>query len=204
MLKIREPRRPFEDWVRVRGGRVTREQIEEFVRENGGGRVLHPRGSSWIVERFADPAERRFLLGYDQRHLFAAQIPAGDTVPEAHESLKPSEVKAAEQRRPGSVIRQGEWFFAPTSREEVLEVRRHIARPGRLPGDGEPHFAEQLVSLPGERDPETGWLRLRFYVRGTVHHRDHRTVCFDSWRRVHLNTAVRRRGQRARGFHWID
>jgi len=207
VLRVREPARPYEDRVRVRGGRVTREQIEAFVREGGGGRVVGPRGSSWIIERFTEPAERRFLVGFDRRHLFAAQLPSGDTVEEAHEALKPAEVRAAEIRWPGRTVRQGEWFFVPVTAREETEVRggwsprtwRH-----RLPSVGEPHWAESLASIEDARHPETGASQFRLYVRGTVHHRDHETVCFNRWRRVHLNAAVRRRAALARGFYWID
>jgi hypothetical protein len=210
VLFVREPRRSFEDRVRIRGGRVTREQVEAFVREGAGGRVLRPRGSSWLVERYTDPAERRYLIGFDQRHLFAAQLPAGDTVREAHETLKPAEVREADRRWPGATVRQGEWFFVPTSSSEEDGVRRQLAlhpfvrrpRPARL-GDGEPHWVEELVRIPVEPSSEGGE-RFRDFARGSVHHRDHRTVRFDRWRRVHLNTAIRRPGQRARGFHWID
>lgn len=208
VLSVQEPRRPYEDRIRIRGGRVTREQIESFVRESGGGRVLHPRGSSWVVERFTEPVERRFLVGFDDRHLFAAQIPSGDTVQDAHRSLKPAEVLAAEERGSGAVVRQGEWFFVPLSDAELWEVRRQASIRDRwehrLPGSGKPHIAEQLLSLRGTRDPVSGQWDGRLYVRGTVHHPDHRTVCFDRWRRVHLNAAVRRRSELARGFYWID
>lgn len=206
VLAVKEPRRPYEDRIRIRGGRVSREQIEAFVRESGGGRVLRPRGSSWLVERHTEAAERRFLVGFDQRHLFAAQIPSGETVREAHEALMPADVRAAN----GEAVRQGEWFFVPATRAEETEVRersrldRRFGWDHRLPGAGEPHWAETLVRLPGGIDPETGWRSVRHFVRGRVHHRDHTTVCFDRWRRVHLNAAVRRRSERARGFYWID
>jgi hypothetical protein len=207
LLAVQEPRRPFEDRIQIREGRVTREQIEAFVRESGGGRVLRPRGSSWIVERFTDPAERRFLVGFDQDHLFAAQVPTGNTVREAHEGLKPEEVRIAEERWPGRTVRQGEWFFVPTTPKEEEEARRFNSRwqwRHMLPSTGEPHYAEFLISVPTVRNRGAGWDGLRLYARGTVHHRDHRTVCFDRWRRVHLNTEVRRRKELARGFYWID
>lgn len=206
VLSVHEPPRAYEDRIRIRGGRVTRAQIEAFVREGEGGRVLRPRGSSWIVERFTEAAERRFLVGFDDRHLFAAQLPSGDTVIEAHEALKPDAVRVAEERWPGKVVRQGEWFFVPMSPNEESSVRsRGLNRWGhRLPGNSEPHWAESLVTLDGERGAETWDRRFRYYVRGTVHHRDHRTVCFDRWRRVHLNAAVRRRTELARGFYWVD
>jgi hypothetical protein len=210
VLLVHEPVRPYEDRVRIRGGRVTRAQVEEFVRESGGGRVLRPRGSSWLVERNTDPAERRFLVGFDQDHLFAAQIRSGATVGEAHEALKPDAVKAAEARGAGAIVRQGEWFFVPATPGEEAEIRDHLGtsfhprRRGPLPGGGWPHWAEELVELPGVRDPESGARGVRFFVRGRVLHRDHATVCFDRWRSVHLNTALRRRTERARGFSWID
>ena len=210
VLAVREPRRAYEDRIRIRGGRVTRDEIEAFVREGGGGRVLRPKGSSWIVERYTEPAERRFLVGFDQRHLFAVQVPSGDTVAEAHEALKPAEVRAAEEYWPGRLIRQGEWFFVPVTAKEEARVRDPFTPRARLgwrralPGRGEPHWTEEQIGLEGEPDSETGRPLMRLYVRGTVHHRDHRTICFDRWRRVYLNAAVRRRGELARGFYWID
>jgi hypothetical protein len=207
VIRLQEPARPYEDRIRIRGGRVTREQIEAFIREGGGGRVLGPRGSSWIVERFTEPAERRFLVGFDQRHLFAAQVTSGDTVQEAHEALKPVEVRAAEARWPGQIVRQGEWFFVPVTPSEEVDVRRSFGPHQwrhRLPSVGEPHWAETLATLEDGRENETGARRFRLFVRGTVHHRDHKTVCFDRWRRVYLNAAVRRRSLLARGFYWID
>jgi hypothetical protein len=209
LLAVQEPRRPYEERIRIREGRVTREQIEAFVRESGGGRVLRPRGSSWIVEKFSDPAERRFLVGFDQRHLFAAQIPSGNTVRQAHDALKPEEVRIAEARWPGQTVRQGEWFFVPVTPKEEQEARWGGNTAGwpwrhRLPSTGEPHYAEFLTIIRPVNNPDLGWRGLRIYARGTVHHRDHRTVCFDRWRRVHLNTEVRRRKELARGFYWID
>lgn len=210
VLSIREPSRPYEERVRIREGRVTREQVEAFVRESGGGRVLRPRGSSWLVERLTEPAERRFLVGYDERHLFAAQIPSGTTVREAHEALKPDEVRRAEERWPGRTVRQGEWFFVPATDREIAEVRhhqalhRHRSWHGPLHAGGRPHWVEFRTDLPDGHDPVSGQPKLRSYVRGKVWHPDHRTVCFDRWRRVHLNAAVRRRSQLARGFYWID
>jgi hypothetical protein len=118
---------------------------------------------------------------------------------------KPEEVRVAEARSPGKIVRQGEWFFVPVTPREEQEARLHYNRWGhRLPSSGEPHFAESLSVVRGVRNPNAGWDGLRIYVRGTVHHRDHQTVCFDRWRRVHLNTEVRRRKELARGFYWID
>jgi hypothetical protein len=194
VLRVREPRRPYEERIRGRG--LRRERAEALARESGV-RLLRPRGSSWIVERWTDPAERRFLIGFDQRHLFAAQVPSGDSVAEARDALMPPEVKAA---GPGRVARQGEWFFVSIEPSEEREVRSAIAsdryalRKAGLGGFGRrAHWAEYSVSLPG-----------RLYVRGTVHHVDHATVSFDRWRRVHLNAEVRRRVELARGFYWRD
>jgi hypothetical protein len=190
VLLVQEPPRTYED-------RLRRETAEAAAFPEGV-RLIRPRGGSWIVERRSGPAERRFLVGYDQEHLFAAQVPSGDSVAEAREALQPDEV-----RRAGSAVRQGEWFFVPATRDEEAELRGRIAterralRPGALGGRRErAHWAEFLVALPGT--PE------RCFVRGSVHHPDHRTVCFDRWRRVHANREVRRRLLLARGFYWRD
>lgn len=205
VLLVKEAPRARIERIRVREGRVTREQVEAFIREGDGGRVLRSRGSSWLVERMTEPAERRFLIGFDDLRLFAAQLPSGSTVAEAHEALKPEAVKRAP-----SAVRQGEWFFIPATRREEREILSSFVpvfnprRGGPLPGEGSPHWAEELVALPAGRDPATGeWLR-RLFVRGRVRHRDHRTLSFDAWRAVHLNTAIRRRRMRAEGFYWID
>lgn len=204
VLRLREPRRPVV--ARIRG---PLERAESLVRDSGG-RILRRRGASWLVERVVEPAERRFLLGYDDRHLFAAQLPSGDSVRQAHDVLKPPALRAAEERRAGAFARQGEWFFLPVTPREESEVREHIRttpyarRRGRLPGAGEPHRAEELVLIPDGRDPRSGEPRDRLFARGSVHHRDHRALWFDRWRAVHLNTAVRARALRPIGLRWFD
>jgi hypothetical protein len=71
--------------------------------------------------------ERRFLCGKDDLHLFAAQVRQGDTVAQAHASLKPRLVQDAETRWPGQVVRQGEWFFLPVTPEESRLIEEHRA-----------------------------------------------------------------------------
>ena len=109
----------------------------------------------------------------------------------------------------GPIVRQGEWFFVPLSDPELTAVRFmlgsiRVAWGHSLPGGGEPHWTEHLRMDQGDVDVATGQRRARYFVRGRVRHRDHRTVCFDRWRSVHLNAAVRRRSELARGFYWID
>ena len=208
VLRIVEPRRAYVDRVRIREGRVTREHMEAFVRESGG-RVLRPRGSSWLVERWTDPAERRFLVGYDEDHLFAAQIPGGDSVREAHEALKPGEVRQAEASGLTPIVRQGEWFFVPLSRDAEVQLRGWISTVGRerrrvLPFEGNPHWVEELVRIPAGLDPATREPLQHHFVRGRIRHLEHATVSFDRWRQAVINAAVRRRSWAARGLYWID
>ncbi len=196
------------------------QRVEERMRRppEAGATVLGRRGRNWIVERWTAPVERRFLCGADQSHLFVAHVPSGNTVRETHEALRPREVVDADARWPGSTVRQGEWFFVRLSPHELEAVRSiaatwpNLRRREPIAWQGRPHFAEQIIRLPGERDPRSGERLWRIFVRGRVWHDDHRTVSFDEWRRVILNAEVRLQSRRAdlhgrvraRGLQWRD
>jgi hypothetical protein len=196
------------------------QRVEERMRRTpeAGATVLGRRGRNWIVERWTAPVERRLLCGADPSHLFVAHVPSGDTVRETHEALRPREVVDAEARWPGSTVRQGEWFFVRLSPPELETVRSiaatwpNLRRREAIAWQGRPHVAEELVRLPGDRDPRSGDRLARSFVRGRVWHDDHRTVSFDAWRRVILNAEVRLQSRRADlygrarswGLQWRD
>jgi hypothetical protein len=169
----------------------------------------------WEVERRTDAAPRRFLCGMDETHLFVAQFTEGETVADAHASLRPPEVDDAERRAPGETIRQGEWFFIPlgTGERDALDaylrrtVRAIESRASVGPG-GKPHVADQVVV----RVEGTGWsvrrrrqvaLR-RVYARGKVRHPDHKTLELDNWRRVVRNREVTVSQVGENGVLWFD
>jgi hypothetical protein len=78
------------------------------------------------LELWTPEFERRYLCGRDDIHLFIAQVRTGDTVAQAHQSLKPDLVRQAEAAQPGTVRRQGEWFFVLPSVEESERLHAHI------------------------------------------------------------------------------
>lgn len=156
--------------------------------------------------------KNKFLLGRDERHWFTAAVP-GDGVHDvrtAIESLRPTEVEGRK------TIRQGEWFFvsAPGVREDPRAIHRN--EPLSRGGWSKPHLCEELMRRSGvtvmvcsayptgvkeqvynrllRTDPAArrmNWRRMvrdaQVYVRGSVRHRDHKTIYLDGWHRVYMN-----------------
>lgn len=104
---------------------------------------------------------QRFLCGHDERHWFAAAVSTGaSSVVRAKDSLKPPEVRLAEQRagvrrrrrnrrRNAAFVRQGEWFFIPTPDLRADPKLVLFNEPLRR-GWGKPHMAERLYRTGGE------------------------------------------------------
>src|SRR5262249_13201979 len=117
VLRVREPRRRFEEVVSRYSWRG-RAEVERSL-QGTDGRIVRETKVYWLIERWTPEAERRYLCGLDERAPFITQIRVGDSVWQAHESLRPAEVRRAEAEWPGTIVRQGEWFFLPVLREEV-------------------------------------------------------------------------------------
>jgi hypothetical protein len=157
-------------------------------------RFVREVGRNWLLESWTRGDRRSFLAGYDEAHLFIAETPSGTTVPEAHEALKPADVRDAERLWPGRVQRQGEWFFIPARPQEHIALDRNtgtIQRYAPIQPDARPHIAA-----------ERGVIGPLVYVRGEVTHPDHTTLTFPDWRRALRNAAVVARGWP--GLRWID
>ena len=124
VLRVKEARRRFfqvvqkDPWLR-------RAEVEERARASGG-RVISETRNDLRLELWTPSEERRFLCGMDDLHLFVAQVEEGDTVAQAHESLKPRSVREAETLWPGRIQRQGEWFFLPLSADEEERLASHL------------------------------------------------------------------------------
>jgi hypothetical protein len=162
---------------------------------------------------------RRFLVGFDERDLFMAQLPAAariTTVRQAHEVLRPGNLPGtASIPKKVKVVRQGEWFFYPATEDEKMDIRKlHmvVKKKARIggPGMGKPHTADEYLEILAPVQPALAgtagrrWGPVRgeiskMYVRGRVRHLDHETVAFLDWQRVVMNTEDR--GRRA---NWID
>lgn len=210
VLKVKEEERRFEVWVR-REDRMAAD------------RVLEERGTQIRVSRLTPGGSRSFLLGRDERgHPFVAQLNRSvSSVQQAHEALKPDELKGVQVKGKGKnyrrgrsdtqTYRQGEWMFVETSQEErdglneALIERKVPIGPfwsgetfrGRKvrQGRGNPHTADELLVVFASDRKRT------LYVRGKVKHAEHATLEFNHWMRVLRNQEA---SARTAGMTWVD
>jgi hypothetical protein len=158
--------------------------------------IVVTRGRGF-VRRMTTSTQRHFLVGRDERQLFMCRLPnACTSVREAHETLRPPEVK-------DDAIRQGEWFFLTLPQHELDGLKHDLAKQQIWPRlkvsigsiiirRGKPHVADELVVRKG-----------KVYVRGAVRHDDHQTIRFYEWRQVVRNREVDEVGSLFGGT-WID
>jgi hypothetical protein len=136
--------------------------------------------------------------------------------------------KLRNRRRNQAFLRQGEWFFVPTRRQNFPKLTILRNEPiGR--GRGKPHICEELVRFGGEtvyvsnkypngvteaehrkllsRKPELAklnWVTQRrnlgVLVRGTVRHADHNTIVLNGWHQVLMNTETQAAAMRHVAF----
>lgn len=120
------------------------------------------------------------------------------------------------KRKNSAYIRQGEWFFlpAPVNPDKMFILKNEPITRGN---GSKPHMAEFCYRSGGETvyvcgtypngvSQKTyaqilktnkaakgfGWRVMKkdaaVYVKGTIRHADHKTICLDSWHRVVMNT----------------
>lgn len=179
VLHVEEAERTF--YTRVHKSRV-----------EPGARIVDRVGDHFRVENKTSGADRTFLMGMDESHLFIALLPEhARTVLEAHRALEPELVTQARSHG-AHVVRQGEWFFIALDPVEAAEAslfakktfrvqhRVGIAQALNVARIGRQHVASEVVVVRGV----VGDLAERAYVRGAVTHPDHRTIVLDGWHRV--------------------
>ena len=159
-----------------------------------------------------DRFKYKYLLGFDERHWFAAAVP-GDWVRDVNTaiaSLRPAEVSDRQ------AIRQGEWFFVPEPALDGTASVIHRNEPLTRGAGSKPHVCAEVTRRSGtavmvsrrapagitlaeyERlvasDPTARNLRwerrvrdAEVFARGAVRHSDHKTVYLDGWHRVYMN-----------------
>lgn len=170
-----------------------------------------------------------FLCGHDERHLFVASVSGVSTVIAAKESLRPDVIKQQEtgmsskkrnKRRNKVYIRQGEWFFIPSSFSPPDPKMIRQFEPLVRSGGGKPHIAQFAYRLGGEpvlvcaeypigvshaeyrkiisvtpAAKRFNWRDMlreaKVYVRGSVRHPDHATIVLEGWHEVLMNTERR-------------
>ena len=201
---------------------------------------VRPRERHLLLHVRNGSEKSKFLCGHDERHWFVAAIPETargvTSVMDAKVALQPGAVrqrlkhvrpKDRFRRRNEAFVRQGEWFFIPTTlRPEPAdaEVRRNepIWR-----GRGKAHIVQNVVRRGGQvvyvsrRNPrgisaESYWRLSRtqraqgnwtqmvrepeVYANGFVRHPDHATVEVNGWHRVLMNTEQGARAMRHVAF----
>lgn len=194
VLMIHEPRRRFEleTW--------------KAEAERTGERIVRTKGRRAVIERFTDSRKRHFLCGMDEQHCFIAQLPEPvSSVQRAHDVLKPTDYETLSRRAQRHVIRQGEFFFAPLSGDELkryaqLGQKVHVSRStGIAAAAGWTRVGRQHVA--SEVWPVDSVNRI-VLVRGHVHHPDHKTLHFGEWVRVLQNREAIDRP--VPGVLWVD
>lgn len=208
VLRVREPRRPYEQFV-SKGSWRTRTWAEGEARRLGG-EILRESGRHWVYRLWTTDQERRYLCGFDERSLFIAQIREGETVAGAHASLMPGEVFRYPD--PLRVVRQGEWFFLPAGERDLAALRDYVPTHPRSvrerepvgPG-GQPHVADEVVVIDRrERRRGREVRRREVLARGRVLHPDHAELCLQAWHQVVRNRAVEAAAPDLQRLKWID
>lgn len=111
-----------------------------------GARLFKALPKTMNVPSKPETYSKYFLVDVDRREVdhniinfFLAEIPEKcSSIEEAYNLLKPDEVKMFEQNTNTQVLRQGEFFFIPTSHglilegEEIREIRVGNSRPNRV------------------------------------------------------------------------
>lgn len=213
VLRVREARRPFLRRVFRSGWRPDEAQVARIEAE--GGSIVAFERNHFVARYFTPDEERRYLCGRDEQRLFVAQLPTGEaieSVEAAHAALVPALARRVEACWPGSVVRQGEWFFVPPSPADTRKLALalagdpHAVRPRRSVcpgGEARPHVADEVVSLRRSRRTGAPAEAVRF-ARGEVRHVDHFPLWLPDFRRVVLNRAVVAVREEARRLRWID
>ena len=226
VLMVKEPKRELE--IPIPGW-----QVKRFQALNPTVKVFERNGQFFHKQTTPD-TKRHYLLGMDERHYFACQLPKpATTVSDAHRVLKSDTVKETERK--AKVARQGEWFFikpTPEQKEDLeaaLKANRAVVHRKVGIGNhmgftlGRPHTADQLavvaVRSAGTEKVETRRamdpdkvLRVEerhrmvrtVFIRGKVKHVEHKTVEFADWMLVARNTELRGQGRMDRFGNGIN
>jgi len=156
--------------------------------------------------QFVQGEKRRILIGRDEDHLFICILPElVDTVEEAHECLKPDEIRYSKKIK---YTRQGEWFFIETNDSYPNSVIKK--REGMSNGKGRPHKVSEMVDFEDDSDEEE---KKEFIIRGYVSHPEHENKYFTKWMRAIPNTEkplvrtdpkTKKALPEIKGVTWID
>lgn len=207
VLKVKEPPRHFffsayhrSVWSQGNDRKETLSEARARFKDLGDTVVGQYKNGNWKI-RSTTPAEtRRFLVGYDDGHLFISQLKTNPTtVAGAHRSLRPEEVTGVEGE---DWFRQGEWFFIRTSPLATGAINKSFEKNGTF--HREYDWATdryknvgpqgQNYQLPGNTGnahrASIGFTtdKGKFYVKGTINHPTHPDLSLpDGWWRAVKN-----------------
>lgn len=160
--------------------------------------------NKWVYEKQKAPGYlRKYLCGYDETHLFIAELPNDlgpiNKVLDAHKILKPKLV-AKKEKKIGKIKRQGEWFFIPLNSIEQASINKISSlywKNERIgPRGGNPHMAEKLFEIDEE-----------IFVSGKITHIEHKTLRLNGWFKAVKNMEFRGSSPASQiynGVKWID
>ena len=225
LLLVKEPVREFDNIAQINHFNTFKRIKEEAEKRRGVIRVYKQGKEAHVITK-APGGIRYFLTGIDERQLFIAQLRgSASTVEEARKQLGRTVQFADGTRKGSSLDRQGEWFFLETretTRNEIeralrgtrTAIRRKVNIGGFLGRPGmNPHIADEIVLLPVTETTDIArmaggnprrLLRNRVFVRGSIRHKDHKTVKFSQWREVIANNEGETAMSTSSGVFWVD
>jgi len=161
---------------------LVKEPKREYAvpREDDNGKIKQ-------IKEYTDPTERKYLMGFDEKHLFISGLPKEhiNTVADAHQSLKhPVVVEAEKEGR--EIKRQGEYFFIPLTEKEEDGLLTKVDKDTKIKctrdklsrGGHKPHFVRRLIKMRRGR---------KVYALGIISHQDHDPLVLDNWHMVYIN-----------------
>lgn len=148
--------------------------------EQLGGTIYAPywEAEADVTARVGKATAMHFLVGMDETHNFISPLPRrANSVKEAHEMLRPKEIKA-------KTLRQGEWFFKPCGEITKKRIEKAISEDPRILGNRvlELHSAHSARSAVQ--------LNKKTYARGYIIDRRpgrHKPLFLPDWHEVVRN-----------------
>lgn len=217
LLVVKEPVVEFEDETKIGTGKYNNEAVLRESLQRQGFRNVRKIGNKLVYKGKTQEGVRHFLMGFDERQLFIAQLQkAVPTIQKAKDSLGRTVSMILGGKKTKGILmrdRQGEWWLVKTSQttrdeiekairqtrailKEKVNVGASLGRPG-----GNPHVADELVILPGV---DKQLQRRRVFIRGKVRHIDHPTKKLNHWHEVIQNDEGATATATSAGVFYID
>jgi hypothetical protein len=168
------------------------------------GKEAHGDDGKYVAWRYevtakAPASKQSFLVGKDERHLFICALPkVAKSVAQAHEILKPKEIRGKK-----GVLRQGEFFFIPATKQELSALASEGKNGAELDSDptnlddgNSDHGAHNIATIyyakRGKKGKKGKPVRdqKKEMVTGIVQNDRHSRLVLNGWYRVVKNTEL--------------